>query len=318
MLESLKAYGRGLRRRTVLAALCCLPALLLAGCATPSLPLPERPDIPFGEGRIWQVDKSGLEPSYLFGTIHRTDPRLFELPKAAETAFERAQIAAFEVELGIEPSDAETEAYARLPAGDTLKSVLGATYYNRLRNLSFFRYFELEAFDRLQPWVIWLLVADREIDTGLKRDPGNAVLDDWLQQRAIDDDKEIVALETWEEQINIFAGMPMEDQASMLRSAIDSYYEPRTEVNNLRLYLDGDLAMSYALWQRFLDSMEPAVAQRFHNRIGTTRNRNMVERLMPVFARGSTFVVVGVMHMPGEDGLLRLLEQQGYAVTRLE
>ena len=39
--------------------------------------------------------------------------------------------------------------------------------------------------------------------------------------------------------------------------------------------------------------------------------------LLPIFARGSAFVVVGAMHLPGEDGLLRLLELQGFNVIRL-
>jgi uncharacterized protein YbaP (TraB family) len=44
----------------------------------------------------------------------------------------------------------------------------------------------------------------------------------------------------------------------------------------------------------------------------------MTEALLPVFARGSTFVAVGALHMPGEEGILSLLERRGYTVTRLQ
>ncbi|MGE5765707.1 MAG: TraB/GumN family protein [Bacteroidota bacterium] len=47
------------------------------------------------------------------------------------------------------------------------------------------------------------------------------------------------------------------------------------------------------------------------------RNRLMVERMMPLMQRGSTFVGVGAGHLAGEEGILRLLEQRGYTVTRL-
>jgi len=293
--------------------------LLLAACATPKpLPLPERPDIPFGEGRIWQLDFPGQEPSYLFGTIHVSDPRVMKLPEEAETAFSKAEIAAFEVEIERDQMDlTERPEYYLLPEGETLMGQIGFWSYNRLKHLPTFYYFTLRDFDRLQPWVIWFVIADKDVTIGLREDPNKPVLDDWLQQRALDEGKEVIALETAEQQLQIFGGMPMDDQVSMLVSAIDEYYRPGTEVDRLRLYLDGDLAMRYALWQRFLGHMDPGVAQRFHARIGSDRNRFMAERLLPIFARGSTFVAVGAMHLPGDDGLLRLLELQGFTITRL-
>jgi uncharacterized protein len=32
--------------------------------------------IPNGDGMLWRVEKPGVQPSYLFGTMHSTDPRL--------------------------------------------------------------------------------------------------------------------------------------------------------------------------------------------------------------------------------------------------
>jgi len=293
-------------------------ALLLTACAAPGpLPLPERQPIPFGQGRIWQLDRQGLEPSYLFGTIHVSDPRVMRLPDAAEAAFASAEIAAFETDGQEEPDEEQKKAYFELPEDQSLQSVLGFWTYNRLRNLALFRFITLKNFDRLQPWVIWMFISHREIAEDLKEDLDKPVLDDWLQARAREAGKEVVGLETPEEQWAIFTEMPLEDQASMLGSAVDEYYSPRTPVSWIKLYLEGDLEMRYALWQRFLDHMQPDVARRFNERIGPSRNRIMVERLMPVVARGSAFVAVGAMHLPGEDGMLRLLEQRGFTVTRL-
>ena len=103
----------------------------------------------------------------------------------------------------------------------------------------------------------------------------------------------------------------------MLRSAIDGYGDTHIKVERVQLYLESKLAVRYALWQRFIEQLEPEVGQRFHERILDGRNRNMTESLLPVFARGSTFVAVGALHMPGEAGILSLLEQRGFTVTRL-
>jgi uncharacterized protein YbaP (TraB family) len=43
----------------------------------------------------------------------------------------------------------------------------------------------------------------------------------------------------------------------------------------------------------------------------------MSERMQQYLQQGKVFVAVGALHLPGEDGLLNLLEQQGYTVRRL-
>ncbi len=313
------------RRRGAVAA--GLLLLLLGACA-PSLPtvlpgkavetLPAPPIIPHGEGRIWQVERPGQEPSYLFGTIHVTNPEVFELSKTVQAAFDDARFAAFETSIDEELDEEEKKVYVELPEDTRLYDVLGEETYQQMKALAFFRFFRVDGLDRMQPWVVWTLVAGREISADIDHDSENPVLDDWLQTRAVEDGKQVVPLETEAQQLNIFAGMSMDDQISMLRSAIDGYGDPHVKVSRVKLYLEGKLAQRYALWQRLLGQMDPAVAQRFHERILDGRNRTMVESLLPLFEQGSTFVAVGALHMPGEEGILSLLERRGYSVTRLE
>ena len=42
------------------------------------------------EARLWKIEKDGLKPSYLFGTMHMTDPRVIDLTPEARTAFDGA------------------------------------------------------------------------------------------------------------------------------------------------------------------------------------------------------------------------------------
>ncbi|WP_299623609.1 TraB/GumN family protein [Pelagibius sp.] len=295
-----------------------LPALILAataflvsGCASP-LPLPGRPDIPFGEGRIWQAERAGQPPSYFFGTIHVTDPRVFELPEAAETAFEKAETAVFEIDYRRRSSRKELNQFFYLPEDQSLRDVLGYDTHRDLRQLD-----RSLSISRYQPWVAWMALTDREIPVGEQEDPERPVLDDWLILRARKAGKELVFLETDVEQWRVFGGIPMDDQVSMLRSAIDTYYSARTRVDRIDLYLKGDLAMIYALRQRSLSHLDPALARRYLERLLLDRNRRMVERILPIMAEASIFVAVGALHMPGEEGILDLLEKQGYRITRL-
>lgn len=320
MKRSIGAFWRGpWTRLVVLLTL----AVAVAACTPPEpIPLPERPDIPFGQGRIWQIDREGLEPSYAFGTMHVDDRRVMDLPPAAEAAFAKAEIAAFE--LLREDEDAvidelyETERL-RLSGDQDLEDLIGPVSFGILRWHLNQR--ELAPNADIKPWVMWLYVGGENLGyvdyERLQPSGHNMILDDWLESRARDAGKEVVGLESPQEQFDIYDKMPLEHQANLLKLTLDHYSKRKAQAPKFQFYLDGDLAMFVALWDDYLSRLEPETAAIIDDRLITDRNRIMVERMLPLMRRGSTFVAVGAAHMPGEEGILRLLEQQGYTVTRL-
>jgi uncharacterized protein YbaP (TraB family) len=44
------------------------------------------------------------------------------------------------------------------------------------------------------------------------------------------------------------------------------------------------------------------------------RNLRMRDASLPLLQRGPAFIALGAAHLPGENGLLRLLELEGYRV----
>jgi uncharacterized protein YbaP (TraB family) len=62
---------------------------------------------------------------------------------------------------------------------------------------------------------------------------------------------------------------------------------------------------------------QAALMATFIDRLLDRRNARMVERMTQHLARGGAFVAVGALHLPGEGGILGLLEAQGYRVTRV-
>jgi hypothetical protein len=296
-------------------------ALLLAGCAAP---LPERIDVVHGEGLLWRIDKQGYEPSYLYGTIHISDVKVRALTPAAEEAFLRARHAAFELSDEEEPEEGPVfpPSAVLLPAGQSLEQLLDAETYERLieiadsREPSRVRLGELHI-SRFKPWFVMMTVAGKPTEGAGNPNPLAPSLDDWLEERARETGKGVTSLETLEEQIDVFNGMPLEDQAALLKDRLDDYDYHIDYYTYRQLYLDGDTAMFYAIWQRTLGRLEPGLAARYAERFLDGRNVLMVERMRPLLAEGSTFVAVGALHLPGEGGLLALLEREGYTVTRL-
>ena len=41
----------------------------------------------------------------------------------------------------------------------------------------------------------------------------------------------------------------------------------------------------------------------------------MAQRALPILAQGNAFMAVGALHLPGQEGLVRLLRNAGYTVT---
>jgi len=307
---------------TWLAAL-GLAGLLLAGCASPP-PLPARPDVPHGAGLLWQVDKTGQEPSFIFGTMHVSDREIRDVAAPVEEAFARATQAAFELVSEEDRKKEELKLFveaAVLSGKETLAELLDDETYAQLLRIAADRrpsrvYLGKIHLSRFKPWFAMMVVSG--FDDGPRSvSPFSLSLDDWLEDRAKKEGKRVVGLETVDEQLAVFNGMTLGDQVALLKERLDDYdnwYGYRT---SKELYLSGDTAMFYGILQRQLDRLEPGVAARFAERFLNGRNRIMVERALPLMEKGSTFVAVGALHLPGEEGLLSLLEQEGYTVTRL-
>ncbi|MGF1631752.1 MAG: TraB/GumN family protein [Kiloniellaceae bacterium] len=296
--------------------------LLLSACATQEPPPPpQRVEVPHGEGRIWQVEGEDIERSFVFGTFHISDPRVLAIPAAAEKAFAGASIAAFEYDYGpkdhpVPPIDRER---FKLEEGTTLRGVIGARAFGKLSSvLQGVGYWKPR--NDLKPWIVWdWFGGSRGIfyTNDDESDPDAEVLDGWLQQRAYDEDKRVVGLETVEEGFVKYDTIPLEQQAALLTTMLDNYHRHRAGAPVVQHYLDGDLAMLMAYWNEAVSWYPPEVGEMIDWRILTNRNHIMVERMLPLMREGSTFVAVGAGHLPGEEGILRLLEQEGYTVTRL-
>jgi hypothetical protein len=171
--------------------------------------------------------------------------------------------------------------------------------------------------NRFKPWLAMMLVGGFS-DGPRVINPLALRLDDWLEERAKKNGKRVIGLETVAEQLDVFNGMTMDDQVALLKEGLDNHDNRYSYRTTKSLYLSGDTAMFYTIFRQQLDRLEPGTAQRYGERFLFGRNRLMVERALPLMEKASTFVAVGALHLPGEEGILHLLEQQGFTVTRLD
>lgn len=292
-----------------------LAVLVAAGCVLPSQGAPARA-LPYGSGLLWQVERDGVAPSYVYGTIHVADERVLTLPQPVRDAFDRAQSATFEIILDERARMVMTQA-SILTDGRTVDQIIGAELFRKAALAAADYGMPGEALKVFKPWAL-VPIFSLPPDQLMLIAAGKAPLDEWLQTQAGQGGKKVYALETIEEQLALFEDMSEPDQTAMLASLLDNVEQTRGMFRAMiESYLARDLA---AIYQQMVDQASqenPELAESFQEDFIVARNKRMVTRMAGILGEGGSFVAVGALHLPGDEGVLNLLAEQGYRVTRV-
>jgi len=117
----------------------------------------------------------------------------------------------------------------------------------------------------------------------------------------------------------VFDGLSLDDQVALLRDAVEQFDGLDADLADLlAAYKRQDLAAMQSINESALASGDPRLAGEFQRRLIVDRNQRMAERVEPYLRQGGAFIAVGALHLAGEQGLVRLLERQGYTVRVVE
>ncbi len=273
-------------------------------------------DVPNGQGLLWKIERAELAPSYLFGTIHITDERVLDLPPAVAAAFGAARSATFEVIMTDELRMKMARAMV-LRDGRTLESILSPELFREAATAGARYGFGPEQMRYFKPWALAMFFSVPQAEFA-RSAMGEVPLDQWLQTEARARGKPVYALETGDEQIALFNELSEADQLAMLESAIkdNARIEALFEDMTAR-YLARDVGGIYSEMLVQSQSMNKQLLELFLLRFNDERNRTMIVRMAERLAEGGAFIAIGALHLPGEHGLVSLLQNQGYRVERV-
>ena len=80
----------------------------------------------------------------------------------------------------------------------------------------------------------------------------------------------------------------------------------------MKYYTKGDLE------NLLIFSNDTEMGTEFERALIIDRNHRMADRMVPLMEAQSTFVGVGALHLPGEEGVINLLRKKGYSVQALK
>ncbi len=291
-------------------ALTLAPTLAPGGTARSADPMP------YGSGLLWKIERDGIVPSHVFGTIHSTDRRVHRLPKPVDRAIRAAKSLILEV-VRTDDMPVRMARLMMLRDGRRLEDILGGELFGRVARVARLYGIPANVLQRIKPWAALMTISLPPAEKA-RQAAGRLPLDLALGARAQKRGIPVYGLETVEEQLGLFEGLPEADQISLLAAAARSNAKlaPMFE-RMIRSYLDRDLAdlMTWAIDQTA--GSNPRHREIFQIRFLDRRNRVMAERVRSRIEAGGAFVAVGAAHLPGENGLLSLLARQGYRVERV-
>lgn len=256
---------------------------------------------------FWSVTDGEGKQNWLLGTVHSEDPRLLEFPEALLDALKQADRLALE----LVPDSAMLQQLRQAMHYDNggLDEVLEPELYRAVVEILERDYGMGEpAVRRTRPWAVAMTLSVPPPETGLFMDLA-------LSFRASGLGLDVIALETVDEQLGFLTGMTEEQQVELVRTAVADYNDiPELFEKLISTYLDGDLERLEALSFEHMQGMSPELLDYFTDIGLVHRNQVMLRRARPHLESGGLIIAVGALHLAGEQGLVRLLEAEGYTL----
>lgn len=264
-------------------------------------------------GPLYRIERAGIAPSYLYGTLHSADPRVTTLSAPVLDALSRARRLAPELVM----DDADLPGFVASASYDDsrrLSDHFDADTLVAIRAAIGARAPVEATFARLKPWAALLLLLARPAEDG--RPTLDAIVIDAARRRGMT----IVGLERSEEWVASFDAIPLESQVALVRWALAQHGAIAADHEaTVRAFLARDLARMRALAldaARGDATLRPHVAALLRHLVDD-RSVLMAHRLFLPLREGRVFVSVGALHLTGPNGLVGLLRAQGYRVRRV-
>jgi hypothetical protein len=254
---------------------------------------------------LWKISGNGMKKnSYLFGTIHVGDERVMKLSEKTLKKIKEVDVFAGELKFNDQEMMKILD-HLFMSNDTTLTDLFDESQMifirerlkEKLGTISFYM-------ERMKPFFIGILLSEQNLNNIDK-----TFLDKFLQEYAQKEKKEVIGLESVEEQLSVATQIPLKEQAQVFWQQIHSSDEELKKLNEemIQLYLAHD---SNGLYQ-YCKKDIPLSYQKI---LLDNRNVIMTHRIRRILESKTLFVAIGVAHLEGENGVIQLLRNAGYKV----
>jgi len=262
----------------------------------------------YKNGLLWKISRNEKVSGYVYGTIHIGDSEVLNLHESVMQSLMASNN--FLMEVVPQPEDAlEMSTTMFFMDGNRLENIVNQDIFDKTTTILGNYGFTREMVSVMQPWAAYIVMS-------YPKNSGE-ILDFKLMEIAQSNGAHVFGLESAMEQVKIFSDLSLDEQARILTDAVCHYENTTEDFNEVKNhYLNRDLDSLYSFSKKYTfddDSVYEAIAMK----LITQRNSKMVDKILEYLRSGITFVAVGAMHLPGEDGILNQLELQAYDIEKI-
>lgn len=265
---------------------------------------------------LWEISGNGLsKKSYLFGTHHLVSVDFLDSIPGIYKAFDACRTVVGEVVVNDPTMLKRITDGARMPTHTQMRNLFSAADYAKVDSaLQAVLKMGLSDLALLKPAMISNLYMLAYYQQLFPRASDDWQLDSFFQQIAEQKNIPVVGLETVDDQIALlYNSQTLERQAFLLVGMVEQSERAADEIAALNtLYKRGDLDGLLSLYVN--DSTKYAPTQQEMFGMLDERNDAWVRQLPKLMSEQPCFVVVGALHLAGENGLVALLRKAGYKV----
>lgn len=301
MNEGARAPVKSARRRPYPAWLCLL--LLLGAGAGADHPV-----------SMWQVAGDDNQV-FLLGSVHLLRAGDHPIPSVIYSAYEEAETLIMEMDMDdvdlVEAQALITE-LGLIRDGGSLRDLMGPGAWSEAEELAARSDIPLSMLASSKPWLAAITVEQLML-TRIGFDPSYGI-ESHMADRAAADDKEILGLESVRQQLEFLDNMSLDSQRALLLQSLEESVDLESIMDELvTAWRHGDIEF---LEQNMLAQIQehPELFQT----IVVERNRDWVARIAELLdERDDYLVIVGALHLIGDEGVPELLSRRGYRVTQM-
>jgi uncharacterized protein YbaP (TraB family) len=286
--------------------------------------------MPNPKGRFWRVQSPDGAVSHLWGTMHSNDPLVLDLPIIVQKRIADARIVALEFDPAFASRQAVRDHQKQelfRPDNDTysfddsgLDPLIVDWIRTRLDGLGWGR----EAADYLTlPFIVENLLSDPCDDFAAGVLPDQ---DSLIQTLGVIGGGRILGLESPDALTDHLKDPQNQGTTLSILAVYGAYLDPMTSAANratsFALYLQGELALGRQ-WEKstlarvYGQDLADLYLKRADGFLLGQRNKTFLQTATQDLQQGGVFMAIGSFHLPGEQGMIELLRQAGYTVSRI-
>lgn len=264
---------------------------------------------------LWEVEGTSNR-MYLLGSIHFLRAQDYPLPTAITDALADVDVVVMELDLSaVDPLEMQVTmlSLASDPQGRTLETLLGARTYRKARELAAEIDIDLTIMQPFEPWYATLQITQlRLMQLGFD---GSYGVETQLFLQATQLGKKIEGLETLEAQLAMMDSLPLKTQKRFLIMTLEQIAVLDGKMDGIvNAWRSGD---THALQRDLMDEfrLEP----KLYEQMIVQRNANWVESILDMIDdRQNYLIVVGALHLVGDDSIQRMLADKGYSTRQIK